>query len=168
MYNGADLKPVLDGGETVKGAYSTPDGRVVFRRKIVVDGQIVTRMWEAYTRLGPDGEPLSMFEFPLSAKPEERTVSRKASGGASDLEEDLYLSKRALNEDGTTRQVFRYTTPADVIALRALTRKNEIADQKRRENNTPMAQNEAMGKAIANSLAGVLTGGNKGQRAVVA
>jgi len=164
MVSGADFKPILDNGEPVPGMFVGPGGRVVSKRNIVLDGRITTKTWECYTRLGEHGEPIGLFEFPVEKNPDARTVSRKASGGDSDLEEDLYLSKRAMNPDGTTRPVFRYTTPEDVKNLRAMVKANEAKAAAQRAANTPMAQHEAMGKAIAASLAGALAGGQKQTR----
>lgn len=162
MYNGADLKPISDeSGQRIMGAYALGD-RVVMRRKVVLAGAIVTKTWDAYTRLDDNNQPCGIFQFPVEADPEQRTVSRKSTGAGSDLETDLYLQKRVLTPEGTTRASFRYTTVADLLAVRALSRKNEIEAAKVKESQNPMAQYAEMGKAIAREFAGANPG--KGQR----
>ncbi len=162
MYNGADLKPISDeSGKRIAGAYALGD-RVVMRRKVNDNGAIVTKTWDAYTRLDDNNQPIGIFQFPVEADPERRTVSRKATGAGSDLDTDLYLQKRVLMPDGSTRAAFRYTTVPDLLAVRALSRKNEIEAAKVKESQNPMAQYAEMGKAIAREFAGANPG--KGQR----
>jgi len=165
MYNGADLKPIIDeSGNRIAGAYAFGD-RVVMRRRVNEHGAIVTKTWDAYARLDDNGNAISIFQFPVEADPEKRTVSRKATGAGSDLDTDLYLQKRVLMPDGSTRPAFRYATVKDMLAVRALARKNEIEAAKAKEAQNPMAQYAEMGKAIAREFAGA-TGSTKGQRAI--